>query len=58
MPTDVNVQDLAKEAFDEFCTAASEAALHAMGVTDCPNCGALIERLPPANQLEGFTLYS
>ena len=51
----VDMQELAKEAFDDFCTAASETAMHAMGVTDCPNCGAFIERLPPANQLEGFT---
>jgi len=48
------VQELAKEAFNDFCTAANEASLHAMGITGCPNCGAYVERLPPANPLNGL----
>ncbi|DBA68762.1 TPA: hypothetical protein ACH3X2_013379 [Trebouxia sp. C0005] len=45
------LQELAKEAFDDFCMAANEASLHAMGITGCPNCGTYVERLPPASPL-------
>ncbi|KAL0046570.1 hypothetical protein WJX82_004073 [Trebouxia sp. C0006] len=48
------LQGLAKEAFDDFCMAANEASLHAMGITGCPNCGAYVERLPPANSLNAL----
>ena len=48
------MQGLAKGAFDDFCMAANEASLHAMGITGCPNCGAYVERLPPANTLNGL----
>ncbi|KAA6417009.1 MAG: hypothetical protein FRX49_13010 [Trebouxia sp. A1-2] len=49
------LQELAKEAFDDFCMAANEASLHAMGITGCPNCGTYVERLPPASPLSGVS---